>query len=106
MPATPLTPAEIAALRSDMKAAATELREAYAAESESGDNRLNEMTYQCPHCRKKFSEETLGVIAQDLPKFGRVLYHDCPRSPWPNKRTRLSGADKALVTWKAGVAQT
>jgi len=103
MPATPLTPAEIAALRSDMKAAATEIREAYAAES---DNRLNEMTYQCPHCRKKFSEETLGVIAQDLPKFGRVLYHDCPRSPWPNKRTRLSGADKALVTWKAGVAQT
>jgi len=73
--------------------------EAYAAES-------NEMTYQCPHCRKKFSEETLGVIAQDLPKFGRVLYHDCPRSPWPNKHTRLSGADKALVTWKAGVAQT
>ena len=37
MPATPLTPAEIAALRSDMKAAATEIREAYAAESESGD---------------------------------------------------------------------
>ena len=37
MPAIPLTPAEIAELRSDMKAADTELREAYAAESESGD---------------------------------------------------------------------